>query len=353
MRRSFDGMADTTALFRRFPPLAERLPWLRLGSGVTPVERAAADFPAALWVKRDDLTGSAYGGNKVRKLEFLLADARRRGCGRLITGGAFGSHHVLATTLYGTGAGFQVTAVLYPQQVTPHVREVLGAIHGLGAQLRYCRHMALLPASLRLARLARYGDAPYAVPPGGSSPVGALGYVSAGLEMAEQVSDGAMPPPDFVHVAAGTLGTVAGLAIGFALSGLEARVVGVKIVPDYVASLRALRRLVRATLAVLAGAGATDLPSTDDIIGRVELKGGYLGQGYGRPTAAGEAALERFSDLGLGLDPTYTAKTAAAVLDALASTPGVHLFWHTLSAAMPVVPQRAGLPERFRRRVEP
>jgi D-cysteine desulfhydrase len=304
-------------------------------------------------VKRDDLSGSAYGGNKLRKLEFLLADARRRGAGRLVTGGGFGSHHVLATTLYGRRAGFRITAVLYPQQVTPHVRQVLGAIHGLGADLRYCPHMALLPVSLRLARLARRGDVPYAVPPGGSSPVGALGYVSAGLELAEQVSDGAIPAPAYVHVAAGTLGTVAGLAIGLALGGLEARVVGVKIVPDYVANPRVLGRLVRATLAVLSDAGVGDLPSADDVVAAVELRSGYLGEGYGRPTPAGTAALERFSALGLGLDPTYTAKTAAAVLDALAGTPGVHLFWHTLSATMPPVPEHEALPERFRRRVEP
>ncbi|MEJ2214999.1 MAG: pyridoxal-phosphate dependent enzyme [Gemmatimonadota bacterium] len=346
-------MADTTALFRRFPTLAERLPWLRLGSGVTPVERVQA-LPADLWVKRDDLTGPTYGGNKLRKLEFLLADARRRGAGRLITGGGFGSHHVLATTVYGTRAGFPITAVLYPQQVTPHVREVLHAIHGLGADLRYCPHMVMLPASLRLARLARHGDSPYAVPPGGSSPVGALGYVSAGLELVEQVSAGTMPPPDHVHVAAGTLGTAAGLAIGFALGRLETRVVGVKIVPDYVANDRALGRLLRATLALLADVGlGNDLPSADAVAAGIELRSGYLGDGYGRPTPAGTAALERFSALGLGLDPTYTAKTAAAVLDAAASTPGVHLFWHTLSAAMPIVPEGAALPERFRRRVEP
>ncbi len=346
-------MADTTALFRRFPALAERLPWLPLGSGATPLERVQADLPAELWVKRDDLTGPLYGGNKLRKLEFLLADARRRGSRRLVTGGAFGSHHVLATTLYGTRSGFRVTAVLYPQQVTPHVREVLNAIHGLGADLRYCPHMALLPATLWLARRAGRRDSPYPVPPGGSSPVGALGYVSAGLELAEQVSNGGMPPPDVAHVPAGTLGTVAGLAIGFALGGLDARLVGVKIVPDYVANPRVLERLVGATLALLASAGARDLPPAGDVVRRIELRGGYLGDGYGRPTQAGEAALERFGGLGLGLDPTYTAKTAAAVLDALAAAPGVHLFWHTLSAAMPVVPEGAALPERFRRRVEP
>ncbi|HKJ93333.1 MAG TPA: pyridoxal-phosphate dependent enzyme [Longimicrobiales bacterium] len=351
-------MADTTALFRRFPALAGRLGWLRLGSGVTPVERVeGAELPGELWVKRDDLTGPEYGGNKLRKLEFLLAHARQRGAGRLVTGGGFGSHHALATTLYGTRAGFAVTAVLYPQQATAHVREVLAAIHGLGADLRYCPHMALLPASLALARRAGRRDVPYAVPPGGSSPVGVLGYVSAGLELAEQVSAGAAPAPDHVHVAAGTLGTAAGLAIGFALGGLRGRIVGVKIVPDYVASERVLRRLVRATLALLADTGdaavRAALPAPAEVAARVQLRGGYLGDGYGRPTTAGAAALERFGALGLGLDPTYTAKTAAALLDALERAPGVHLFWHTLSAVMPAVPRAAALPDRFRRRLGP
>src|SRR5690606_39010549 len=94
--------SHTPALFRRYPELATRIPWLPIGDFPTPVEPldlGGATQGAELWVKRDDLSGRPYGGNKVRKLEFILADAKSRGVERLITVGAVGSHHALATAL--------------------------------------------------------------------------------------------------------------------------------------------------------------------------------------------------------------------------------------------------------------
>ncbi len=346
----------SNALTRRYPGLADRIPRIALVDAPTPVERVLGPQPSAfqgeLWVKRDDLTAAAYGGNKVRKLEYLLADAREQGAGRLITAGAFGSHHVLATTTYGRAQGFAVTAILYPQQITEHVTEALLAIRGLGATLRYCPKMVLLPATSWLTRLLARRDRPYAIPAGGSNAVGSMGYVDAGLELAEQVEAGAVPAPDFIYVAAGTLGTVAGMALGLAMAGLETRIVGVKIVPDFVASERVLKGLVDGLLARLGSAGVP-VPPAEEALDRVELRGGYLGGGYGQPTEAGAEATRRFADAGLQLDPTYTAKTAAAMLDELQRTPGgVHLFWHTLSAVSPPPPPQVTvetLPRRFRR----
>ncbi|MDP9149111.1 MAG: pyridoxal-phosphate dependent enzyme, partial [Myxococcota bacterium] len=110
---------------------------LRLGRYPTPVERVALSFvrpsdEAELWIKRDDRTHEVVGGNKVRKLEWLLADARSRGARRLVTAGAAGSHHVLATTYFGRREGFDVEAVLVPQPRTAHVVDVLRASLGLG-----------------------------------------------------------------------------------------------------------------------------------------------------------------------------------------------------------------------------
>src|SRR5262245_61649799 len=104
--------AGQPALFRAFPALAPRLPWLPLGRFPTAVARLDGLLPPSveLWIKRDDESGVAYGGNKVRKLEFLLGEARARGARRLVTLGAIGSHHVLATAIYGKQAGFAVDA---------------------------------------------------------------------------------------------------------------------------------------------------------------------------------------------------------------------------------------------------
>src|SRR5690606_35113933 len=143
-----------------------------------------------LLVKRDDLCARPYGGNKVRKLEFILAEAKRRGAERLITVGAVGSHHALATTVYGRAHGFRVTLVLFPQQMNEHVRRILLLDYALGAELRYTPRMETVPAAMLAARIAYRGERCRVVPPGGSDAFGTLGYVSAALELAEQIADG-------------------------------------------------------------------------------------------------------------------------------------------------------------------
>src|SRR5439155_5137603 len=177
------------ALFRAFAALAERVPWLPLGQFPTRVERLAGLAPSAveLWIKRDDESGAAYGGNKVRKLEFLLAAARVEGARRLVTLGGIGSHHVLATAIYGRQAGFDVDAVVFPQPLNDHVREQMLADVAVGAALHPTRGYLGVPWSVWRRRRGR--DAAW-IASGGSSPVGTLGYVSAGLEPLEQIARG-------------------------------------------------------------------------------------------------------------------------------------------------------------------
>jgi D-cysteine desulfhydrase len=328
-------------LFRRFPPLAHRIPHLPLTDLPTPVERLALG-DAVLWVKRDDRSGAEYGGNKVRKLEFLLGAAREAGVPRLITAGAAGSHHCLATTVYGRRHGFDLTLVLFPQPVTPHVREVLSAVAVRGAEIHPVPRMELVPAGLLRERLRHRRSGCAVIPPGGSSPEGTLGYVSAGLELAAQVEAGEMPAPDVIHVAAGTLGTAVGVAIGLEMAGVPSRVHAVRVVGRLVANRRTLRGLVRRTLARLSASGAT-VPEAGRVLARIELSGRHLGGGYGVPTPAGEAAIREGRDAGLVLDSTYTGKVAAAALASARTDPGrVHLYWHTLSATTPRVDADAG-----------
>lgn len=327
------------SLFRHYPALAERVPWLPLGRFPTPVEPLRLDAPAAheseLWIKRDDRSGEPYGGNKVRKLEFLLAEARRRQATRLITAGAVGSHHALATAIYGRALGFSVTLVLFPQPLTSHVRQVLFLDHAFGAELRYASRMELVPWALLTARLAHRGERTFLIAPGGSDRVGTLGYLSAGLELADQIATGAVARPDAVHVTAGTLGTAAGLALGFALAGLETRIVASRITSRLVTNQGALRKLVAGTARVLQR-GGVPVPEPGEALRRVELRHDQVGQGYGRETAAGRRAAGLFATEGITLDTTYTAKAAAGMLAMLAAEPpGVHLFWHTLSSSEP------------------
>jgi D-cysteine desulfhydrase len=296
-----------------------------LGDYPTPVEPlpALGRPGTALWVKRDDLTAPRYGGNKVRKLEYVLGDARARGKSELLTAGAVGSHHVLATTLYGKEHGFAVRAVLVPQPRSEHALANLRAelAHGLVA---YPSAEALAP--LALGR--RYRRGTYFVQVGGSSVLGAMGYVDAARELAAQVRAGQLPTPDVVVVTLGSGGTAAGLAAGFALEGLPSRVLGVSVVGPPQIFAWYTHRLAHACVA-RAGGQVT----RREVAARLATTARWLGRGYGYPTEEGTRAMARANDAGLVLDATYTAKAFAATLDVVAGgREKVVLFWNTLSS---------------------
>jgi 1-aminocyclopropane-1-carboxylate deaminase/D-cysteine desulfhydrase-like pyridoxal-dependent ACC family enzyme len=316
-----------------------------IGRYPTPVKRASSlsTDRCELWVKRDDLTHEAYGGNKVRKLEHILERARERSARRIITFGAAGSHHVLATTLHGRRACFDVAAILTPQPRSEHAIRNLRIALSLGLEPVRAPSMALAPVLLLTAM--RQGD--FVVGPGGSTVDGTLGYVDAAWELAQQIDDGVLPVPDAIVVALGSAGTAAGLLAGMgsckpkggstaAPSLLETRLVAVRIVsPALMGRKRALllarRAAHRRQLAV----------SWDDLAARFVLEPDFLGAGYAHATSAGDHATKVAQREGLTLDPTYTAKAFAAVLDLMekARYPRI-LYWHTLSSA-PLEPMLA------------
>ncbi len=368
-------MADTPALFRRFPGLRGRLPWMPLAdalpTAVEPLDRLGAAIglgTGRLFVKRDDLASTRYGGNKVRKLEHLLADALARGRRAVVTLGAIGSHHALATAIFGREAGLRVHLALYPQPPTPHVLEVLKLDARSGADLVRAGSIAAVPLAVARAAaraLGREAQPPYYVPAGGSGALGTLGFVSAALELCEQVRAGVAPPPELVYVAAGTCGTLAGLVLGLKLAALDdpglfgrTRVVGVRVVPRAITNRRRTLALARRALRLLREAAPGEVPALALFPRDFELLHDHCGPGYGIETAPAREAARRAADrAGLELDPTYTAK-AFAGLEAHVRGPargrGTHLFWHTLNGrdlsrlAAEVDPRR-DLPPAFHR----
>lgn len=313
-----DDEAIDIALVRRFPALA-RLPRAHLGDFPTPVQPLPALAPA-LWIKRDDLTSRTFGGNKVRALEFLLGGVRPGD--RVVTAGAYGSTHALATAIHGRRVGARVELLLWPQEMNAtaaRVRECSGAladeVHEVGSvPAAYVRGIA---ASLRGARW---------IPPGGSTPLGALGYVSAALELAEQVRAGLLPVPERIVVPLGSGGTSAGLLAGLAIAGLPTTLVGVRVVPRLVGNRWRVLRLARGATRLLRRLTGERLPRPSGR--RFDIVQDAFGGAYGRETDRGRAALERCRECsGLMLDPTYSAKALAA---ALALPPGgPTLFWLT------------------------
>jgi len=318
------------ALLRRFPELGERLPYERLLGEPTPVQEVFGD---GIWVKRDDLTAAPYGGNKVRKLELLLADARRRGRRSLLTLGGEGSNHVLATAIYGRALGFASThAVLFPQPASDEVTRRLALFRELGVGVARVAGKPLVPFGLAgrmLASLRLGHGTPYAIGPGGSSSLGALGYVGAALELAEQIAAGVCPEPREIVVPLGSGGTAAGLLLGLRLAGLASRLVAVAVVPPPWVSPSQTARLASRAAALLVERGARlDPPRftpTD-----FEMVRDQLGPGYGAPTPAAEAAVARAADAGLRLETTYSGKALAALLARPARGP--RLFWLTYAA---------------------
>jgi 1-aminocyclopropane-1-carboxylate deaminase/D-cysteine desulfhydrase-like pyridoxal-dependent ACC family enzyme len=304
----------------------------RLGCYPTPVERVAplATDRVDFWVKRDDGTNPEYGGNKVRKLEHLLARAVARGARRVVTVGAAGSHHVLATTLFGRKLGLEVEAILVAQPRTEHAVDVLRA--GVAAGLRAIPAGSWAAVPFAVASRMRPGTA--FVPVGGSNVVGSMGYVEAARELAAQVRAGELPEPEVCVVALGSGGTAAGLVAGFAAEGLATRVVGVCVAAPRWLVRASTRRLVAACLrAVRPRAGATG-ESPRASIERLVIDERFLGAGYGHPTELGVAATRVAADAGLSLDPTYTAKAfAGALWYARAERAASVLYWHTLSSA--------------------
>ena len=333
-------------LFRRFPALSDLVPWLPLGVFPTPLEpceiERADGTTCRVWVKREDRSSALYGGNKVRKLEFLLAEARRRGARRLITVGAAASHHAFATAAHGRANGFDCTLVLFPQPPTPHVEAMLRLDAAFGADIVWVPRMELVPAALLRARLAHWRAPAFSIAAGGSDTTGTLGWVSGGLELAGQLEAGEAPLPGRIHVAGGTLGTAAGLAVGLALAGCEVPIVATRITSRFITNERVLHRLIAGVSDVLQSAGVR-VPPVNGIAARVEIRHDQIGRGYGHGTDASRHAREAFSAAGLRLETTYTAKACAALLER-ADEDAPSLFIHSFSAVEPALPTAAAEP---------
>jgi D-cysteine desulfhydrase len=332
-------------LHDRFPALCDALPHLALGVAPTPVRPLAEvdrdPGAAPIWLKHDGLYGTIRGGNKVRKLEWTLPEVLARGRSTILTFGALGTNHGLTTALYGREHGLRTVLALVDQPLDDHVRRQFEAIERSGARLyrtrgKY-RTIAALPWLLarNFDRAAR--RPPYFLPPGGSSPLGCIGYVEAAFELAEQVRSGELPEPSHAVVALGSGGTAAGLLLGLQLAGLRTRVVAVVVNDTIKLTPRFVTRLARRAARLLRARGA-DLPELSLTEADVDVHRRWLGPGYGHSTAEGEGAIARLRGHGPELEPVYTAKAMAALLELRAEGAfgeGPVLYWHTHDALMP------------------
>ena len=330
------------SLFAAYPRLAESLPHLPLGAFPTPVMRLAhlseLIGAAGVYVKRDDLSAALYGGNKVRKLEFLLGQALRDKRKWVMTFGAAGSNHALATALFAREAGLKSISMLIPQPNAHYVRKNLLMSYAAGAELHHSTGMtSIVFASLYhyLRHAARDGRFPMLIAPGGTNATGMAGFVAAGFELRQQIEEHVLPEPHRLYAASGTMGTVIGLLLGVAAAGLRTRVVAVRVTQPQFTSMRKARRLFAAanTLLHRADPAFPMLPFPED---QLEFRHEFYGGEYARYTEEGMRAVRMARDVeGLALEGTYTGKTFAAILaDAQAGL--LHeqtaLFWNTYNS---------------------
>lgn len=361
-------------LFDLIPECQARVSRVSLGQFPTPVEsleplaRELGVLSEGVWIKRDDISSPVYGGNKVRTLELLFGEAKALGMRRVISTGAFGSNHALATALHAPLVGLEPGALLFPQPISRAAHANLDVLAASGAKLRSVPHWSLLPFAMAQLRLARTRPS-YVMVPGGATPLGALGYVSAALELGRQVARGALPAPRRVVVGVGSTCTSAGLLLGFALAaehgigftpGARPHLTSVRVSPWPVTSrFRILRLAARASrLLHTLSAGKTPLFDAATLGAHFDVDGRFLGPGYGEPSLPGNEAELLFQRLGLPLlDSTYSAKAAARVVAALrAHEPGPVLFWSTKSS-VPLPPgararQGAGRASPIPRRIQ-
>jgi D-cysteine desulfhydrase len=345
------------ALFEVFPSLRDRVPMCSLGDFPTPVdplpalEETVGAPPGSVYVKRDDLTSPLFGGNKVRTLEVLFAAARRGGATHVFATGAFGSNHAVATVVHANRAGLLPGVALYPQPASAAALENLKTIAARATRFIALPHWSCLPFGMRFTGWSerRRGHVPFVMVPGGATPLGALGYVNAALELAQQVATGVLPRPRRIVVGGGSGCTTAGLLVGFALAarlglGFSAsssapELLSVRVTPWPVTSRLRLARLAARTsdlLVSLTGDSALRF-GTGELARGLRVDGRFLGRGYGFSTEEGREAIRVFERArGPGLETIYSAKAAAALLHALRrGDEGPTVYWATRSASPP------------------
>lgn len=324
-------------------PTYNQLPKFNLGFFPTPVhklERLSEQLGVNLYLKRDDLTGpSLFGGNKIRKLEYLVGDAIKQGADTLITFGATQSNHAMETAVAARKAGMDV--ILYLETITPNkvgddranilVDKVLGAkIHYVSMENRTeaeADAFAMAAAQKEAAELAKAGHKAYIIPVGGATPIGSTGFALGFKELMAQLPD---IDVDYIVQGSGTGGTAAGLIAGtkaFSKPDHPTQILSMNVSPKPEEHYQKVVDIANDALELLGLARNVTLADT-------HFDQSYFGEGYEIPSASGSAAIQLLARTeGILTDPVYTGKAFAGLLDYVKTgkiKPGSSVvFWHT------------------------
>lgn len=333
------------ALYQTFPQLNNSLPHIMLGNFPTPAAYLSrfSDLyahGAHVFIKRDDLTGLVndremhFGGNKIRKLEFLLADALLHGAQTVMTYGCIGSNHATATASCAQRCGLRCINLLKPQPLSWVVKRNLLLMHEYGAQMilnpnNEVRSLQTICSFFQ--NKYAHGDLPYLIPTGGSNEIGALGYVNAAFELRSQIERGELAMPDYIYIPVGSCGTASGFLVGARAAGITARIKLIAVENDDTFTKQII---------TLCGLTVDRLRAFDDSFPQIvitsedfDLTLNCAGERYGKATEEGNRAARLLQETeNIVLDGTYSAKAFSGMMYDLEhhDMRGKNvLFWHT------------------------
>lgn len=325
--------------------LLARLPRTSLGFYPTPLhklERLSAELGVNIYLKRDDLSGvSTFGGNKMRKLEYLLGDALAQGADTVFTYGATQSNHAMQTVSAACKCGLHpvlyLVSVVEPDKETLRANLLLDYIYGAevhivqmepGEEEADAEARSFAMGAEHVERLRTEGKHPYDVPMGGASPVGSVGFAGGFIELEEQCAAAGIKP-DYLYHASGTGGTLAGLAAGRALLGADMRIVSVAVSPKDEGYEARTADLANRALGVIGTSNDIHVSAED-----LQVERGYFAPGYEIPNEWGNAAIRRLARTeGVLMDTVYSGKAFGGLLDhierGVVPQGSTVVFWHT------------------------
>ena len=284
----------------------------------TPLERldrlSAELGGPEIWIKRDDCTGLSTGGNKTRKLEFLMAEAEAQGADMVMTQGATQSNHARQTAAFAAKLGMKCHILLEDRtgsndpNYNTNGNVLLDHLHGATTEKRPGGGDMNAEMEAVADKLRADGKKVYTIPGGGSNPTGALGYVNCAFELLNQVNSTGLKIDHLVH-ATGSAGTQAGLITGLQAMNAQIPLLGIGVRAPKPKQEENVYNLACATAEKLGCAGVV---AREDVVANTD----YVGDGYGIPTESGLEAIRMFAELeSILLDPVYSAKGAAGLID--------------------------------------
>ena len=337
-------------LFDVYPNLEGKVPWISILTGIptnvdrlTELENYLKLNDGEIYIKRDDKDHKIYGGNKLRKFEFIFGEALKKEKKGIITLGGIGTNHGAACAIVAKELDLKCELFLSLQPVTWHVQRSILLFHYFGAKLHFTKRFTLAVFKSLLFRM--FHPKYYLMSIGGSpllrfgTHLGTIGFVNAIFELKNQIDEGILPEPDIIFVAAGSTGTSAGLTAGCKLLGLKTKVYPVNVSYDIVVNPKKLIRIANKSIKYLRKRDKS-IPNVQVNNGDFDMIKGYLGSSYGVKTVKGQKAVDLVYELegkklGFKLETTYTGKAMAAMLDFFEKEENKSkkvLFWNTYNS---------------------